>query len=158
MKYEYKQNSIGSQKINAKKILEKSKYVFKFNDFYLRLYKSTSEQNYFSCSLAIPNFKDDQGYALEIDFNYGKLKESKPLEQGSDYPNDIEEDIYEYEDDYSDTYTSPFCGLSIEEIINNLVFTFKEKTYLNETSVLLILKISNTPYYGCAVIDSNLYA
>lgn len=74
MNYEYRKNAEAYKKFNARELFGLPADVeLLFNNIYVRVYKSHEHDGYFSCSLAVPNSQDDDGYVLEFEFNSASL-------------------------------------------------------------------------------------
>lgn len=68
MKYEYRREAAASSTLNAKQLPGLPHDIeLDFNHVHVRVHKSEWHDGYFSCSIAIPAHKDDEGYVLELD-------------------------------------------------------------------------------------------
>lgn len=127
MKYEYSNNCSASKTIKAKEIPKlPNDVILNFSTAHIRIYKADIEDCFY-CNLAIPAFKDDEGYVLEL----GVLG-------NSDYEFSLNNNTF-------DTLTE-----SIE-------CYFEDKTEEGQRMILLRIRIKGTAFDGYALLDSELY-
>lgn len=137
MKYEYNMDANATKLLYAKDLPGlPSDISLSFNNVYVRFYKSAELTSYFHCKLAIPAFKDDEGYVLEREFSHVT-------------ENDEESD--------SLTYLNPFNDHTFESLPKAVTCYFEEVIERGRRMLLLFMKIKDTPFYGYAYIDEDLY-
>lgn len=107
-----------------------------FNNVYVRFYKSPEMNGYFYCTLAVPAFKDDDGYVREREFS-----------QETENEDDID----------LSTYYNPFNDHSFDSLPKAVTCYFEERNEMGQRMLLLLMKIKGTPFYGHVLIDRDLY-
>ena len=168
MSDEYRRDSDFSKKIEARKCKGLPAHIkLKFNICYIRFYKSENIPHTFYCQLAIPRFKDDDGYVLELFFDDSSKQEEPPIQNYRDDKTvyDPEEDAminvsedepeadYGHGDEYY--YTVLDNGMSFDELARSSKLFFKlEVDGYGRNYLRLNLEIKPIAYYGDALIDS----
>ncbi len=135
MRYEYWCDDDASKKYRIDKISGLPKNInFKFTTFYIRFFKSREYNGYFSSSMAIPAFQDDDGYVFEQKF--------------SDY-NFSEESFSDYE--------VAFNEHNIDSISDSISCTFEYKKEMGRGYILCKMLIKGTSFCGHVLLDDRFF-
>lgn len=150
MKYEYRNDCVISKKVKAKEIAKLSNNIdLNFSVAHIRIYKADIE-NYFHCSLAVPAFKDDEDYVLELDFS--------EKSNGDDYNNKNEEELNFAENlDNDFYYDTPLHDHSFDTLIKSIKCYFEYKKECERWQLCLWMKIKGTSFNGYAFLEDELY-
>ena len=106
-----------------------------FSNIYIRFYKSEEDKGFFFCRLAIPTFKDEDGFVREFDFSENSSEE----EIGS----------WQYEVSLNDH--------NLDNLLNCIECFYEDKTEMGQRMLLLNMKIKGTAFNGHVLIDREFY-
>ncbi|WP_298160232.1 hypothetical protein [Ferrovum sp.] len=137
MRYKYENKAEASKSIPVKNIPGLPNDIFlKFSNLHIRFYNSINFSGYFLCTLALPAFKDDDGYVLENEF---KLKRF----------DDLDVDLSDYD--------VPLQGHSIKNLQTSIACNFEDKVEMGRRILVLNMTIKGTPFNGYVFFEENLY-
>jgi len=172
MKYRGENTLISSKKFNVSNIKGlPSEIALKFKTIHVRVYKSETSQDLFLCTIAIPTMSDYEGWILELPISscINKQPSSKTMmdryiESTYDPDEDrfvniseLDADVDAYDEPFEMEYSATSGQIEFSDITNNLRLKFEEVTEQNEKLLLLTVKVSGTPFYGKALITSELF-
>lgn len=136
MKYKYETEADSTKLLYAKQIHNlPSDITLAFNNIYIRFYKSQEDIGFFYCRLAIPAFKDEDGYVCEFDFSENDSK------------NEVDSWLYEV----------PLNDHDFDSISNCIECFYTDITEMGHRMLLLNMKIKGTPFNGHVFIDRDFY-
>ena len=155
MKYEYRREAAASSTLNAKQLPGLPHDIeLDFNHVHVRVHKSEWHDGYFSCSIAIPAHKDDEGYVLELDIldptrpdEVDKLQEDTAPSLAAEFESGALGD-WEYE--------APLNDHNIDTIHQAMSCKFSDTTEQGRRLLTFNLTISGTPFSGYTLIHPNL--
>ena len=150
-RYEYRNDCITHKTIKAKEVAKLPNNIdLNFSTAHIRLYKADIE-NCFYCSLAIPKFKDDEDYVLELYFSensnndeYGSNKNAEELDFAENPSNDFYYDV-------------SLNDHSFDTLVKSIKCYFEYKKECGQWHLLLQMKIKGTGFNGYALLEDELY-
>lgn len=156
MNIKYTREASSSKKFNARKLSGLPSTVsLKFDTIYIRVYKSEVNRGYFSCTVAIPAYQDNEGYVLE----YGFADHIRSPELDS--PTEDSEPSFEADFDPGEPgyweYEAPLNDHGLDTIPPAMTCNFNETIEEGRRLLLINLTIEGTPFYGFTLVDSDLY-
>lgn len=108
-----------------------------FNNVHIRFYKSHELNGFFYCTFAVPAFKDDEGYVLELDF--------------------VSSQVTEEDEDFLSVLQAPLNDHSFASLPKAVTCSFEEKIEMGQRMLLFNMQIKGTPFIGYVLISENLY-
>jgi len=172
MKYRGENTLISSKKTNAANIKGlPSEIALKFKTIHVRVYQSETSHDLFFCTIAIPTMSDYEGWILELPVSSYINDEPSPktminryVESAYDPDEDsivniseLEADVDAYGEPFEMEYSTTSGQIGFSDLVNNMMLRFEEITEQKEKILLLTLRVSGTPYYGKALITSELF-
>lgn len=150
-KYEYKNDCVIHKTIKAKEVAKlPSNIDLNFSTAHIRFYKADIEDCFY-CSLAIPKFKNDEDYVLELDFlensNDDEYDDNKNAEE-LDFAENPSNDFY---------YDVSLNSHSFDTLVKSIKCCFEYKKEYGQWCLLLQMRIKGTGFNGCAFLEDELY-
>lgn len=108
-----------------------------FDRLHIRFYKSQEHNGYFACTLAIPDIKDEDGFAFERSFSSSQASED--------------------DEDFLDDHEVPLNDHTFDNLPKAVSCSFEDKTEMGKRMILLNMKIKGTPFLGYVLIDQDHY-
>lgn len=137
MKYKYETEADSTKLLFAKQIRGlPSDINLAFSNIQIRFYKSEEDNGFFLCRLAIPTFKDEDGYVREFDFSENCSEEEKT-------------DSWLYE--------VPLNDHNLDSLSNSTECFYTDITEMGQRMLLLNMEIKGTPFRGHVLIDRDFY-
>jgi len=172
MNYKNTNTLMSSKKFEAAKIRGLlSGITLKFKTIRVRVYQSEGSHDLFFCTIAIPTLSDHSGYVLELEptdyFQKEPETSSTPdrfIERQYDPEEDSMVNMCEFDSDndefianFDGEYNASSNGIDFSELAKSSKLNFEEISEEGRKILLLVLKVSGTPYYGKALIDPDFY-
>lgn len=137
MRYKYATKALASTSLDAKTLHGLPKDIsLLFPKIHVRFHRSEEMKNFFYCTLAIPAFKDDEGYVFEREFS---------------------DEIVDEDNIDLSTYSCPLNDHNFVSVLKHVTCHFEERNEMGQRMLLLFLRISGTPFFGYVLLKRNMY-
>lgn len=109
----------------------------RFDRVHIRFYKSQEHNGYFTCTMALPDVKDEDGDVYEWGFSSSQASEE--------------------DEDFLEEHEVPLNDHTIDSLPKAVSCSFEDKTEMGKRFLLLNMKIKGTPFLGHAYVDGDFY-